>query len=519
MRISSCRALTLCLLFLATSSSQAQDSFTDLLRLIPDHANAVVLIDRDALLASPLSLREGWAKISEANYMAGVSAIPPGAKKLVYGAQLVPGTLGNTFEIGVALMKNNVSMSEIARKEKHAADTLAGFPIVLCPRDAYFVEISPQIVGTMHPANRQQLARWLQFVKRNRQPVVSSYLQETARNVSEKSQVALAVDTLEMADVKDVRRLLSLSRVMAGKKADLDAAAKLLAGLRGIRVTLSVDEHINGEMRLEFSDSVAPIASFIKPLIIESLEFAGAALDELASWKAVPGETSVTLTGTLSTRTLRQVLSLVHTPPPTQTPVVEAGAPPDSAPAAPADPRVSASQRYFKAITTILNDLTEIKSKTYNGIAYWYDKYAKDIDQLPILDVDQDLLAYGTGVSVMLRSIAGSLRGQKITHELLDQYKESEWGITPGYYSYWSGPGYWWAYGYPSSYYEVNNFNYIIRQQNQAVAAGDAARKTAWNLVLEKTTLIRQRMVAKYNVEFPLSSGATSELKTDRPKK
>src|SRR5581483_2526028 len=95
MRTGLLHASALGALFILVSGSRAQDSFTDLLRLVPDHANTVVLIDRDALLASPLSVRERWAKISEANYMAGASAIPPGAKKLVYAAQIVPGTLGS----------------------------------------------------------------------------------------------------------------------------------------------------------------------------------------------------------------------------------------------------------------------------------------------------------------------------------------------------------------------------------------------------------------------------------------
>jgi hypothetical protein len=515
------RALVLGSLLLLSTQGLAQDSFSDLLRRVPEQANVVVLIDRDALLASPLSVREGWAKTSEANYMAGASAIPPGADKLLYAAQLIPGTLGNTWEIGLAVMKTKVSMDEVARKEKHAVDTLAGFPVVLCPRDAYFVQIDPQVIGTLHPGNRQQLARWLQFVKRNKHPVVSAYLQDTLRNVSDKSQIALAVDTLDMADVKDIRRVLTLSRVLADKKPDLDATAKVLAGLQGIRVTLAVDDRIHGEMHLDFSDSVAPIVPFIKPLLLEALGFVGAALDELADWKVVPGETSVVLQGTLSTRTLRQFLSVVHTPPPTQAHASEMVPPPEPSNDN-GDPKAAASQRYFKSIQTVLNDLADIKSKSFNGIAYWYEKYAKDVDQLPILNVDPELLNYGNGVSVMLRSIAASLRGTRMNKELLDQYKGEATFSTPSYYNYWSGPGYWYAYGNPGSYYEINNYNAIIRLQSQAASADDVSRKMAWNLVLEKSNLVRQRMVAKYNVEFgaAMKTGSTSELKTtDKPPK
>jgi hypothetical protein len=180
-------------------------------------------------------------------------------------------------------------------------------------------------------------------------------------------------------------------------------------------------------------------------------------------------------------------------------------------------------------VQTVLGDLTEIKNKSYNGIAYWYEKYAKDIDQLPILNVDPELLNYGLGVSVMLRSIAGSLRGQRISNELLEQYKgEVSFLDANSPWYYYTGPGYWWTYGYPSwygypsAYYQIAANNDITRLQSQSAAVGNAARKTAWNLVVEKSNLLRSRMVAKYNVEFPATlstRGGNSQLRAiDKPK-
>jgi len=500
-------------LLLLANQGVAADQLDDLLRKVPDRANTVVVIEREAILRSPLAARLGWAKKSEADYLAGISAIPPGASKLVFAAQLVPGSLGSSWVIGLMQMKNDVSIAEVARREKHSVDNLAGFPVVLCPRDAYFVEMGPRLVGTMHPANRQELARWLRSIKRSSQPTLTPYLQQAVGNGSDQSQIVLAIDTLDMVDTKEIRAHLGQSKVLAGQNVELDAAAKVLAGLRGLRLVISINDGIHGELHLDFADSITPIAPFVKPLLLETLDHMGAALDQLGSWNAAPADTSAVLTGTLSPRTLRQVLSFFHTPPPTQG--FESVRQPEIVPP-PGDPKAVASQRYFRSIQTMLNDLAEIKSKTYIGIAYWYEKYAKDIDQFPMLNVDPELLNYGLGVSVMLRSIAGSLRGAPIQNELLDQYKGQASFSTPGYYNYRVGPGYAYAWGYPGSYWEVNNYNEVIRAQSQAAAAGNEARKTAWNLVLEKTNIIRQRMVVKYHVEFGSSMSTTggSQLRT-----
>ena len=157
MSVPCCRVSALFALLLLANQGVAADQLDDLLRKVPDHANTVVVIEREAILRSPLAARLGWAKKSEADYLAGISAIPPGASKLVFAAQLVPGSLGSSWVIGLMQMKNDASIAEVARREKHSVDNLAGFPVVLCPRDAYFVEMGPRLVGTMHPANRQEL--------------------------------------------------------------------------------------------------------------------------------------------------------------------------------------------------------------------------------------------------------------------------------------------------------------------------------------------------------------------------
>ena len=50
-------------------------------------------------------------------------------------------------------------MEQIAVREKGALETIAGVKAVLSPRNVYFVEIRPWIIGMVCPADRQEVAQ------------------------------------------------------------------------------------------------------------------------------------------------------------------------------------------------------------------------------------------------------------------------------------------------------------------------------------------------------------------------
>ena len=58
------------------------------------------------------------------------------------------------------------------------------------------------------------------------------------------------------------------------------------------------------------------------------------------------------------------------------------------------------------------NDLKEDmkSSKNLASTTLWFDKYAKRIERLPILNVDEELLNYSGFVASALRQAAGSVR-------------------------------------------------------------------------------------------------------------
>jgi hypothetical protein len=64
--------------------------FNDLLRRVPPGANAMMLIDANAVMKSPIAVRNGWKSKQEAAYVKKPFLLPPEADRVVIAAQLRP---------------------------------------------------------------------------------------------------------------------------------------------------------------------------------------------------------------------------------------------------------------------------------------------------------------------------------------------------------------------------------------------------------------------------------------------
>jgi hypothetical protein len=78
-----------------------------------------------------------------------------------------------------------------------------------------------------------------------------------------------------------------------------------------------------------------------------------------------------------------------------------------------ADKKAQATLAHYRAVDRLLADLKgeANDSKTLSQIGIWFDRYARKIDRLPVLDVDEDLLAYSAEAAQRLRTISLTVRG------------------------------------------------------------------------------------------------------------
>src|SRR5258708_29384628 len=109
----------------------------------------------------------------------------------------------------------------------------------------------------------------------------------------------MAVDMADMLDLDGIKFRLKQNRAVAGQNVNLDQLAQTLAGLKGAKLLVHVEDSMQGELRIDFADSFAKFAPLAKPMILEALDRLGAHIDDLENWQARTEGETVTLSGAL----------------------------------------------------------------------------------------------------------------------------------------------------------------------------------------------------------------------------
>jgi hypothetical protein len=487
--------VVLLLLTTATSMANAADQVKELLRFVPEHANALVRVDIQALRASPYAVRQGWSQQREAAFASGALSLPPRAQAAVMAAQIQPGG-GASWMVALIAMSQQVDFAELAKREGGSIDRIGVATAVISPRrQAYFVGLLGNVVGIFQPTNRQDLARWVKFCQQNSIATPSRYLQIAVLDTSDRAQIVLAFDADEMLDAKVVKQRLAQTKTLGQKPAEIERLTPILASIKGITLRVHVGDDMTGRLRVDFGDAVIPLAPYFKPLLLEVLENLGIAIEDFDAWDVKPGtlpknfrpgDRSISLEGALSDSGLRKLMSLVNPQSASfdDSPTANGGG---TTPAA-------ASLAYFHSVDTLLRDLKNQRAKTQKGIGAWFDKYSQKIDALPVLNVDNELLDWGQAIARNFRLLAMSLRGVDVQTSILECSKS--WIYVPP--TSYAGYNYSWTnaeqYG--------NNFGQVQDAQTNLVMQGHAARVNLWRQIDDSTAQIRRKMTQKYQIEF-----------------
>jgi hypothetical protein len=484
------RPLSLLVLALVTCTTPATaqaDDLNDLLARVPDGANALIIIRAEDAYNSPLGKREDWARKHAERYQAGAASLPPSVQVAVLAAQLEPQTLKNFWEAGLLQLREPFSLEQIAQQEKGQMNDLAGQPAVWSPRGFYAAQLATNRMGVFAPANRQEASRWLRSAKSG-QARLSPYLQQAAKLSSAEMPLVMALDLTDMLEPKVVRLSLEKAKALEGKRVDMDKLIPFVVGLKGLTFTARLDSGIAAELRLDFSEPALPFKQYLKPLLLEALMKVGASYPELDNWEMQVEGNTCRFRSRIGVADVRQILSLVHPPMPTMDKYTDSPGEPSK--------NLKASMRYYREVSELVGALDK-KLKTapsylsYETSSLWHDKYAKQIEQLPVNEVDQELVLYGASMSSKLRTIAVSLKGNQIDKTQLEASKYA--GKVEGGWDYYGG--------YSSSYY-YDNYYQVNQQMAKVRAEGNKARVELWQTINEETAEMRRKMTRKYSVEF-----------------
>ena len=389
---------------------------TNLLSRIPPGANTIAIIDVDQILNSPMGIQEHWREKLKNAYAAKTLVVPPNASRLVLASLINPSTMQPAWEVSVMELKTSPSMKKIASAEGGFVDTVAEKQAVWSPINAYFVRLDTRLLGAVAPANRQFAARWARRGS-SQGDNLTPYLQTATGSMDAKTSYLFAMDLEDATSPGKVRRRIEMGDFdsVADKTASAEKIAAVIASIRGVSLRVSIGDEITGSSVVEFGRPTAVLSDFAKPLLLEVLTSFGAAIDGLDSWKLAVDGNNLALHGKLPIEGLQQLFSIVDPPSPLsaddpdddQTDSAKSDNDPEKSKAA----VVAASKQYYAAIAKIMDNVgKKIRGATsLTQGAKWVAGDARRIARLPIVNVDPDLVNWGTGVSSRLNDLAATV--------------------------------------------------------------------------------------------------------------
>lgn len=486
------------------TSSFAQ--FRELTKRIPDGANAIFFVDVNKLQNSPLGKAHNWREKQEEAFEAGIEAIPPQANTFVAAAKLDLETKQPEWQVGLMELKYDPSLPKVAVRYQGTTDYISERPVAILPGDIYVVKFMENVVGYGTPATRQDVARWITRYYDNSLRGLSEYLAEAQTFADAGSPIIVALDLTHVVSPQIVRNRLDSLETLKDRKVDLDQLAKVLASIRGISLGVTVQQSMTGAVKVDFSEDVAILKDFAKPLLLEILGKQGMMIDEIESWEVTVNDKGIQLTGPLYASGLRRIFSLVDTPPSLQEARQQVAKTGENSEAdQQKDLTIAASQIYYKSVVSLLDELRIQKKgrKTMGQISVWFDKYARKIDRLPIANVDADLLSYGRYVSESLRTgqsevTDAAARSRIRQNDVPEQYDVTTYSAPIG--ANWAGQYSWNGWEATPDWQRTGSMMSNVRMEEQikgAKSANDVMRD-----IDNATADIRRHMTQKYGVEF-----------------
>jgi hypothetical protein len=326
------------------------------------------------------------------------------------------------------------------------------------------------------------------------------------------TDIVVALDLAYAVSPAEVREYLDQSKAADGANVDLDSLSQLVAGIRGAALGIRIVDAPVGELRIEFARDATILAPLAKALVLEILADTGATVDDFYDWDGEVQGNMMYLRGPLSIRGLRRILSLVDLPtPPLETPEPRSPqpSPGESEPAAPAESQVdstaAASLRHFRSVSALMDDVLKPPRgtiKTMGQYALWLDRFSRKIDQLPIRNVDKDLLDYSAEVAATLRAVADGYRGVGIYAGALSRNPTIQY-VGPAVDN-----AYFRSYGYRYGNY-AQRYHYYTRgpspskvAERRGKAQAVASEADIVRQLEDQRAQIRRLMTERYDIEF-----------------
>jgi hypothetical protein len=471
--------------------------FGDLLKRIPQQSNALMLVNIDGLYDSPMGRRENWRGQAKENRPDRLG-LPPTVTKFVVAMGMDFQSMDERWRVGMAQVRTAPSSLEsIANREGGYVETIEKMPVAWTPRGFDLFLFPDHIIGFVSPTNRQAIVDWIRSALEHPRNFPPGFADRAIFRADAGAQIVLALDLADAVSPKTIEPWLNAIEVIRKTKTDASLLAPRLASAKSAFMVIKVDQAIEGNLRIDFERPVDYTGPVARELILTLLDDIGAHLPELKTWtlsfdKKTP---AVEMSGRLSEESVRRLISLARppqlastgpaaaapsTPPPAETKTAQGG----YRSAQPSNEVIGASQAYFRSVASLIEALKQTERPTYRSTKLWYDRYAKQIEELPILHVDKELLDWGSSVTRTLREMSSGIN-------YYSQNQNYTLASTPsGAYA-----GYGYVYAESKSYDQA-----VIKRQSDAMMSVDLDKR--WQAMETSVADLRRKMVEKYMVDF-----------------
>jgi len=480
------RQMSFCVGLCLVISSASMLPAADPLLWLPEGVNAVARLNVSEAFKSPVAKKEGWQKQASESFVHQESVVPPGTKQIIIGAELdLVGHLSVHQKYAVLVPDNSLTLKSIADWLPGGLDQISNHDAAQFSDGSYVVDAGDGNWLSLD-GSRQGISRWL-----NRGPAkdlqhLSPYLQSALTAKVNTAPVMLAIDLQDNFSRDKVLATLQKTDWFPSPSA-AEKVADILASAYGITINISFEKERTGQVSLDFIKDASPLMPVLQQLVGGVMERVGVSPDEFIDWTWTVKGSRVTGVGPVSPGGARRMISILD--PPAVAHAISAA----QAPAPPtAEERVAhTSLKFCKSLRTLLDDTRKSMSQTRDNRVLILERYARKIDDLPKLYVDDELIHYAENVSNSFRYQGQTMRNANISSGT----RKLEAGVNYTSSSVYIGP-------YGGFQFTTANPQGAATIESQEKAGASAVRFAEWKQIEDGLVAVRTDMTKKYEMEF-----------------
>ncbi len=291
-------------------------NFDELLKRLPDQANALVLVDVDALFDSPLGRSEKWRERS-AERPTGVLGVSADAARFVVAAGVDLSTAEERWKVAMlATHANPPSLKSLSAREGGYVEQIEKQDVAWTPRNFYLMSFPERIVGFAVPTDRQLLSGWMKNLFTKPRTFPPGWADRAFYRANGGVPIVLALNLEKSISAKAAESWLREfeSENVQRSRFNFDLLASRLADAKSVLVQIDVKNTIEGTIRIEFAYSVELLRPIAKELLLDVLSSYGADVEDIRHWGVEVKDTAITLSGRMSEASVRRFLSFAAVP-------------------------------------------------------------------------------------------------------------------------------------------------------------------------------------------------------------